>query len=219
MAKAPAVVLTSGGLRSLVVAGVAAREQRIALLHLKDDRVTQKKNTEAYEQQVQFFKPIKTWIVDVGYLRQMSVSVEAAGLVHSTSSDSQGPLIPMREIQMLTIACGFARSIKAAAVYWGCQIDQKNSDAIARQIELNQVLNQAMEIYAGDPVITIKMPLMGLEDQQMLELGYQCNVPFQASWSCQMPHERPCMSCPACSRRVRAFRAAQLNDPLVVNKK
>jgi len=219
MAKAPAVVLSSGGLRSLIAAGVAAREQRIALLYLKDDRVSAKQAYSAFEKQVQFFKPIKHWVADVGYFRQMSLPIESAGIVHSTGSDPQAPLVPIRELQMISIACGFARSIKAGSVYWGCQIDQKNPDAMARQIELNQVLNQMMEIYGGDPPIAVKMPLMGLEDQQMIELGYQCNVPYQASWSCQTPGaEKPCMSCSACTRRVRAFRAAQLNDPLIPKK-
>lgn len=218
MAKAPAVVLSSGGLRSLIVAGVAAREQRIALLHLRDERASARQALAAYERQVQFFKPVKNWAIEASFLRQMSLPVESAGLVHSTSSDPQSPLIPMRELQMLVIACGFAKSIKAGAVYWGCQIDQKNPDAMARQIELNQILNQIMEVYGGDPIIAIKMPLMGLEDQQAIELGYQCNVSYQASWSCQMANDRPCMSCPACSRRTRAFRAAQLSDPLVPKK-
>jgi 7-cyano-7-deazaguanine synthase in queuosine biosynthesis len=32
------------------------------------------------------------------------------------------------------------------------------------------------------------------------------------------PLDAPCMSCPACARRIRAFRAAQLADPLVVKR-
>ena len=67
--------------------------------------------------------------------------------------------------------------------------------------------------------IVVKTPLMGLEDHQVIELGYQMGLPFHASWTCQMAHnEVPCMSCPACARRTRAFRAAQLADPLVTKK-
>ena len=64
----------------------------------------------------------------------------------------------------------------------------------------------------------MKTPLMGLEDRRVIELGYQMGLPFNASWSCQMPNTETIMSCPACARRTRSFRAAQLADPLVGKK-
>jgi 7-cyano-7-deazaguanine synthase in queuosine biosynthesis len=60
---------------------------------------------------------------------------------------------------------------------------------------------------------------MGLDDAQVVELGYQMGLPLNFSWTCQLPNnDAPCMSCPACARRTRAFRAAQLPDPLVTKK-
>jgi 7-cyano-7-deazaguanine synthase len=80
-------------------------------------------------------------------------------------------------------------------------------------------MNQLLEMMNPEAPIVVKTPLMGLEDQQVIELGHQMRLPFQLSWSCQMANaEAPCMSCPACVRRIRAFRAAQLTDPLVVKK-
>lgn len=219
MAKAPAVVLCSGGLRSLVCAGLAAREMRIAMLHLKDHRVTATQALAAYEQQVAHFKPLKSWQLEAGFLRQMSLPPETAGLVTSTSSDPQSPLIPLRELQLLSLAAGFARQIKAGTIFWGVQYDPKASDALARNIELVQVYNQLLEVLSPETPLVVRTPLMGLEDHQLIELGYQINVPFAATWSCQMPGERPCMACASCSRRLRAFRAAQLQDPLMTIKK
>lgn len=219
MAKAPALVLSSGGLHSLIVAGVGNREYRVAMLHIKDGRAAEKQALAAYERQVAHVKPMKNWILDGAFIRQMSLPPETAGLVHSTSSDPQSSLLPMRELQFLTLAAGFARQIHATTILWGAHYDSKQNDAMVRNMELVQVANQLLELLTPENPITVKTPLMGLEDHQVVELGHQIGMPFGASWTCQMAVEHPCMSCPACARRIRAFRGAQLVDPLVVTKK
>jgi 7-cyano-7-deazaguanine synthase len=119
----------------------------------------------------------------------------------------------------LTVAAGFARQIHAAAIFWGIQYEQRAVDALARNVELVQIINQLLELISPEVPIVVKTPLMGLEDQQVVELGYQMGLPFGATWTCQSAVETPCMSCPACARRIRAFRAAQIADPLVTTKK
>jgi len=220
MAKAPAIVLSSGGIHSLVTAGLAAREHRIALLHLKDGRAAGRQAGDTFDRQVAHFKPLKSWSIDAMYLRQMSMPPETAGLVTSTGSDAQAALVPLRELQMLTVAAGFAQQIHATAIFWGVQYEQRAADALARIVEVVHVVNQLLELMAPEAPVVVKTPLMGLEDQQVIELGYQMGLPLNLSWTCQLPNnEAPCMSCPACARRIRAFRAAQLADPLVAAKK
>jgi 7-cyano-7-deazaguanine synthase in queuosine biosynthesis len=215
MAKAPALVLTSGGLHSLVTAGLAAREHRIALLHVQDGRTTAKQAAAAFDKQVEHFRPLKAWTVDAPFFRQMSMPPETTGLIHATGSDQHAGLIPTRELQYLALAAGYAKQIHAAAIFWGVQYEQKQTDALARNIELVQVANQLLEIMSPEAPLAIKTPLMGLDDHQVIELGYQMGVPFSASWTCQMALEHPCMGCSACARRTRSFRGAQLADPLV----
>ncbi len=218
MPKPPAVVLSSGGLHSLVAAGLAARENRIAMLHLKDGRPTAHQALAAFQQQAAYVKPIKIWELDCAVLNAMRLPPEIAGTITSTSSDPHAALLPFRELQMLVIAAGFARQIRAATVFWGVQFDPKASDTLARNIELVQMMNQLLEVSGGDPVVSVRTPLMGLEDNQVIELGYQLGVPFAASWTCQSDAAAPCQSCPACTRRGRAFRAAQLADPALTRR-
>jgi len=218
MPKPPAIVLSSGGLHSLIVAGLAARENRIAMLHLKDGRPTARQAHAAFQAQAAHFKPIKIWELDGAILNAMRLPPEIAGTITSTSSDPHAALLPFRELQMLIVAAGFARQIRAASIFWGVQFDQKATDALARNIELVQMVNQLLELYGGDPVVSVRTPLMGLEDNQVIELGYQLGVPFAASWTCQTDMDSPCQSCPACTRRSRSFRGAQLADPALAKK-
>ena len=219
MLKAPAVVLSSGGLHSLVTAGLGGREYRIGLLHVRDGRATGKQAADAFDGQVAHFKPVKSWNMDGSYLRQMALPPETTGLVTATGSDAQAALVPMREMQLLAVAAGCAQQIRATTILWGVHYGPRQAEALARNVELVQVMNQLLELMNPEAPIVVKTPLMGLEDQQVIELGYQMRLPFQLSWSCQMASaEAPCMSCPACVRRIRAFRAAQLTDPLVMKK-
>jgi 7-cyano-7-deazaguanine synthase len=219
MPKALAVVLSSGGLHSLVTVGLGAREFRIGLLHLRDGRAAARQAADAFDRQVAHFKPLKFWNLDGAYLRQMTLPPETTGLVTSTGSDAQSALIPLRELQLLSVAAGCAQQIRANTILWGLQYDQRQADALAKSIEVVHVMNQLLELMSPESPIVVKTPLMGLADHQVIELGYQMGLPFHLSWSCQMPNnEAPCMSCPACARRIRAFRAAQLADPLVVKK-
>ncbi len=215
MPKALAIVLSSGGMHSLVTTALASREYRVGLVHISDGRVTAKQAQAAFERQVAHYKPMKSWTVNGEYLRQMSLPPEASSVVNSTGSDPQSSLIPMRSLQMLSIAAGFAQQNHAAAILWGIQYEQKQPELLAKNIEMVQVYNQLLETMGGESPIILKTPLMGLEDHQGVALGYQMGVPFAASWTCQMGLEKPCMSCPACSRRIRGFRSAQLGDPLL----
>jgi 7-cyano-7-deazaguanine synthase len=219
MAKAPALVLSSGGLHSLVTAALAAREHRVALLHVQDGRTTAKQAAAAFEKQVAHFKPLKAWSVDAPYFRQMSLPPETTSLVHATGSDQHAGLIPTRELQFLSLAAGYAKQIHAGTIFWGTQFEQKHADALARNIELVQIFNQMLELMSPEAPLVVKTPLMGLDDQQVIELGYQMGVPYASSWTCQMSLPTPCMSCSACARRMRAFRTAQLVDPLVAPAK
>lgn len=238
MPKAAAIVLSSGGLRSLVTAGLASREYRVGMLHLADGRAAARPALAAFMKQVEQFKPLKHWVAEAGYFRQMALPPESAGMASSTGSDGQAGLLPLRELQMVTMAAGFAKQVHATAILWGVQHEQRAVDALAKNIELVQLMNQLLELMSPDAPITIKTPLMGLDDHQVVELGYQMGLPLAASWSCQLPAAAsagaaaaggggagssegaaPCMSCPACARRIRAFRAAQIADPLVVGAK
>jgi 7-cyano-7-deazaguanine synthase len=218
MPKASAIVLSSGGLHSLVAAGLAAREYRVGLLHLADGRASARQAAAAFDKQIAHLKPARSWVADAPHFRQMALPPETAGLVSATGSDAHAALIPLRELQLLTVAAGFAKHFHASTILWGVQYDQRAVDAVTRNVELVQVMNQLLELLSPEAPISVKTPLMGLEDHQVVELGYQMGLPFAASWTCQMATDAPCMSCPACARRIRAFRAAQLADPLVTKK-
>jgi len=217
--KSLSLALCSGGLRSYICATLAARDSRIGVVHINDGRGPATRLLAALDKQTITLKPSKTWVIDADYIRQMALAAETTGMITSESSDAFSALNPLRDLQFLSIAAGLARASKAPTIYWGVHHAPKESDAIARIVEATQQFNALLGMLTPDFKLTIKTPLLGLEDGQLIELGQQMGVPFEQTWSCQMTLDRPCMSCPACAWRIRAFRAAQLADPLVATKR
>lgn len=215
MAKTLALVMSSGGLRSVVTMAIAAREHRIAAVHMADLRSTEQAAGAAFDRQVECFKPVKSWKIDGAYLQQMALPIESATIAPGAGADGQADLVPYRELQLLSVAAGLARQARAGIIYWGVQIDPKNTDALARAVEIVQLFSQLLEVLAPDQPMSVQTPLLGLQDQQLIELGHQVHAPFAASWTCHTQTQKPCQSCPACTRRMRAFRAARLDDPLL----
>ena len=60
----------------------------------------------------------------------MALPPETAGIINSTGSDSQAALVPLRELQMLTVAAGFAQQIHAGVILWGVQYESAGRRAV-----------------------------------------------------------------------------------------
>ena len=203
MAKASAVVLSSGGLHSLVIAGLASREYRVGMLHLRDGRPSATQAAAAFDRQVAQIKPLKSWFVDAAYLRQMAMPPETAGMVNSTGSDSLSALIPMRELQFLTVAAGLncARQITAVDHFLGRANRTTRRRRSGQKRQFLQVMNQLLELMTPESPIAIKTPPHGPGRSPGHRAGLPDGPPLLSlTWSCQMPQsESPCMSCPACA--------------------
>jgi 7-cyano-7-deazaguanine synthase len=65
----------------------------------------------------------------------------------------------------------------------------------------------------------LEVPLLRYTDRQLIELGEGLGVPWETAWSCAMNVEQPCASCPACRRRIAAFRAAGVIDTAFENQR
>ncbi len=64
--------------------------------------------------------------------------------------------------------------------------------------------------------IRVLTPLINLKKSQIIDLGLKLGVPFEYTWSCYSPKgEDPCLECPACIQRRRAFEELGMNDPLI----
>jgi 7-cyano-7-deazaguanine synthase len=65
----------------------------------------------------------------------------------------------------------------------------------------------------------LTLPLLELEDWQVIDLGFQVATPFERTWSCIEESGEPCWACRGCRAREMAFQQAGKPDPLRVVRK
>ena len=133
--------------------------------------------------------------------------------IQSVLGDPQPPTyVPNRNMIFLSIAVGFAESVKAQKVAYGAQRhdiygywDTTPEFVSAMQAVLS--LNRKDKIELEAPLVT-----MGKSD--VVKMGVELGVDFKNTWSCYRGGKLACGTCPTCAERLQAFHANGLVDPL-----
>ena len=84
---------------------------------------------------------------------------------------------------------------------------------------LESVVNAGSKFGFQKKRLIVHTPLINLSKKEIVILAKELGVPFELTWSCYSPVElgnivKPCMGCPACNARKKAFEEAQIQDTL-----
>jgi len=199
------MLLSSGGLRSLVATGLTLANQeniRLTLLHVQDERDNAIVRRDYVRRQAEHFSISRVSELDLP---------QAYGHGHGRGPQGE-PLGTLVTPQMLLAGLAEAYRQQAVRLIWP---GSYNADARAmgrgsEQLLLCQHLTEA----EPTPMPELEAPLLEMSDQQVVELGAHLEVPWELAWSCQEQGERPCRSCGGCRRRKAAFEAAGIVDPV-----
>ncbi len=200
-----AMILSSGGLRSLVATALTLREEqkvRVTLLHLIDGRDNAVMRMESVRQQAEHFGIARIVELDLPHLY-------GHGQSHSPEGLPTGVLVAP---QTLLAAIAQARQHQAERVIWPASFDAQTR-AMATATEQVMLLDHLAAV-EGAPMPRIESPLLELTDQQIVELGGQMDLPWDLAWSCAVQSDKPCKVCTACRRRRSAFEKAGVIDPI-----
>lgn len=205
MATRATVVLTSGGMRSLIALGAVLSTQEkpnVVLVHLRDHRPTGAIRREHVMRQAAHFG-----------IRHV-VTVDMPALTSSNAAGPRGDTQSARLVrpQVLIMAMAQAIELDAQRIIWPCQVNGDYA-TIARVTEQIVLLQHMVQLEDPDPP-PIETPLLEHTDVQMVELGGSLGVPWHLAWSCMIPGANPCRMCPGCRRRHAAFEAAGVIDPV-----
>ena len=107
------IVLVSGGLDSLVTAGIAANESdELYFLHCNYAQRTEKKENESFNKIVDFFKPNATLSADIDYLAKIGGSSLTDDNIEvkdfDNSSEVPDSYVPFRNAHLIAIATSWA---------------------------------------------------------------------------------------------------------------
>lgn len=218
-AKPKAIVLLSGGMDSCVTTAMAARECRLAALHVSYGQLTEARERRAFEQIADFYEITERLHVDQSYLRRIggsaltdpSISLREADL---DAADIPASYVPFRNAHFLAAAVSWAETIGASRIYIGA-VEADSSGYPDCRPEYYQVYNRL--IAAGtrpETQIEIVTPLITLRKQEIVKKGIELGAPFHLSWSCYRSQEMACGRCDSCALRLRAFEQAGAKDAI-----
>lgn len=204
MAGTHVLILSSGGLRSLVATALMAQDAdrpRLMLLHVVDGRDNAVTRLEFVRRQADHFRITRIGELDLTHLYGQGLGPDGE------------PIGTLVNPQILLAAITQARLGQCERVIWpvSCNVDVKT---IASAMERMLLCEHLADLEAV-PMPSLVAPLLELSDQQIIELGGQLDVPWALAWSCLRQGDQPCRACPACKRRQLAFEKSGMVDPVV----
>jgi 7-cyano-7-deazaguanine synthase len=209
--KNKAIVLVSGGMDSLVTAGIAKKENDdVYFLHVNYGQRTNKKELEAFDKICEFYKPTDYKVINTDYIKDFggnSLTDKQLKIPENQSQQSGLPntYVPFRNGNMIAIACGWAEVINANRIYIGAVEVDGVSYPDCREVFF-MALEKALNLGTKDSFcVEIKTPLIRLTKAEIVRQGREMDVPFEISWSCYQGGEVACGVCDSCVVRDKAF--------------
>ncbi len=120
--------------------------------------------------------------------------------------------VPFRNTIMLSIALGYAESWGYQHIFFGANIIDYSGYPDCRP-EYVDAMN--MLPYVHNVKIEIEAPIIYLSKGDVVKLGEKLKVPWEQTWSCYRGEHQACGKCPSCQYRLKGFKEANVQDPLI----
>ena len=214
------VCLVSGGMDSCVTAAIANQEaNELAFLHVSYGQRTEARERRAFAELADHYQVKQRLVVSLEHLAQIGGSSLTDKGIAVTSANLSGPgiptsYVPFRNAHLLSIATSWAEVIGARAIYIGAVAEDSSGYPDCRP-EFYEAFQQVITRGTKpDTHIEIKTPVIALKKSEIVNLGQRLNSPFELTWSCYRETDEACGDCDSCALRLRAFRAAGIEDPI-----
>jgi 7-cyano-7-deazaguanine synthase len=130
---------------------------------------------------------------------------------HYTDETMKLTVVPNRNMIMLSIAIGWAVSLKYDMVLYAAHGGDHPIYPDCR-LEFIEALQHAAALCDWHHV-NIGAPFVEKTKTDLIRLGAELGVPFEKTWSCYEGREIHCGQCGTCVERREAFELAGVNDP------
>lgn len=216
-----AIVLVSGGMDSLVCAGLALTETSdVSFLHMNYGQKTSGRERRSFDEIAAHYKipQEKRKVIDMAFLKQIGGSslTDENITVKTYQGDSDAipdSYVPFRNSIILSLAVSWAEVVGATKLYIGANHEDSPGYPDCRPSyydAFNRVIEEGTK--AGN--IKIMTPVIAMKKKEIVKTGVDLKVPFALSWSCYKNSDVACGVCDSCALRLRGFREAGLQDPI-----
>ena len=214
-----AVVLLSGGLDSTVTTAIAAQKNQLALLHINYGQKTEKRELTSFNAIADFYNVKQRLSVNIESLKIIggsSLTDDNAKIISSGLRKNEIPstYVPFRNTHLIAVAVSWAEVIGAKYVYVGAVEEDSSGYPDCRQgyfDTFNELIEKGTK---PDTDIRLVVPVISLSKDEIVKKGNELNAPFHLTWSCYKNEKVACGVCDSCILRLRAFKKANLKDPI-----
>jgi 7-cyano-7-deazaguanine synthase len=216
---ARAVVLLSGGMDSCVCAALAVRDYQVAAIHVSYGQRTEERERRAFEGICDRLGIRERLVVRNEALRVIggSALTDANIAIPETHGVGVGvpvTYVPFRNAHFLAVAVSWAEVLGSEQIYIGA-VEPDSSGYPDCRPEYYRAFNEVVKGGTKEGTIRVVTPLIAMHKAEIVRLGLELGAPFDLTWSCYQSEDRACGVCDSCALRLRAFREAGVEDPIL----
>lgn len=210
------VLIASGGLDSSVLLYALASEG-LDVMALSFDYGQRHRREILAASQIALAAHVDHRIVD---LRSLGDLLKGSSLTdpsitvphgHYTAESMKATVVPNRNMIMLSIAAGWAISLKAPTVAYAAHSGDHAIYHDCRE-EFVRAVEGAISL-ADEYQVSLRRPFISMTKAEIVLRGQQLEVPFHLTYSCYEGEAAHCGNCGTCVERREAFRLAGVPDP------
>ena len=212
-----AVVIYSGGMDSFTVLHLA--KQQGFDVHALSFDYGQRHNKElAVAAAVCQQEKIPHKVVDITAINQLlqgsSLTSKDIDIPTGDYADAnmKSTVVPNRNMILLSLAIGYAVSLKADKVFYGAHSGDHDIYPDCRP-EFVDAINGVSALANYEP-IEIVSPFLHDSKLTILKTGLEMGLDYANTWTCYQGLEKACGKCGSCIERLSAFAAMGLTDPI-----
>ncbi len=132
---------------------------------------------------------------------------------HAIGEEIPPTYVPFRNAHFLAVAVSWGEVIGAEKIYIGA-VEQDSSGYPDCRPAYYQAFNQVIRAGTKAGRMEIVTPLIAMRKAEIVRRGLELGAPLHLTWSCYSHEDRACGVCDSCVLRLRAFRAAGVDDPI-----
>ena len=133
---------------------------------------------------------------------------------HYAKESMKSTVVPNRNMIMLSIAAGYARSIKANYLAYAAHGGDHLIYPDCRPGFVRALRMALAESFGYQkPWPELIAPFVSFDKTDIIRMGYMLRVPFELTYSCYKGLDKHCGVCSTCIERKEAFKKANVSDP------
>lgn len=203
---------------SAVAAGLEA-----AFLHASYGQLTEARELQAFQSIAGFYGVKEQLVVRLDHLRLIGGSALVDPLIRLPAGETSRDgipvsYVPFRNANLLAAAASWAEVLGAGKIFVGAVEEDSSGYPDCRQSFFTAFEEAIREGTKPDTRIKIVTPLLHLRKKEIVELGMRLGAPLHLTWSCYRGKVVACGQCDSCLLRLRGFREAGLQDPVLYEK-